>query len=192
MIVVGTYGVLGYMGFGHPPLESLYRTVLVLTTVGFTPRSDPVGLEKIFTTSLALSGVTLFLLIVAVVTSLITAGQLRSAGRRRRMQKQIDRLTDHFIVCAYGRVGRAVAREFESEGVPFVVIDEGPEIIPIMQADGVLHITGDSTIEPASIALSRPTSRAAGIWRCSHFALGSWITSTSLVSATPRCDSRRS
>lgn len=161
VLSVVAYGVVGYMFFGHAPLESLYRTVLVLTTVGFTPEVKPDGLEKIFTSSLAFFGVTLFLSIIAVATSVSTAGQLRSAGRRRRMQKQIDRLNDHFIVCAYGRVGRAVAREFESEGVPFVVIDNEPETTELMHADGVHHIIGDSTRE--AILRQAGVERARGL-----------------------------
>ena len=64
------------------------------------------------------------------------------------MQKKIADLTDHFVLCAYGRVGRAVAREFESEGVPFVVVDSKEELEEMMRADGVLYLLADPTQEP--------------------------------------------
>ena len=63
------------------------------------------------------------------------------------MQKKITDLRDHFTLCSYGRVGRAVAREFESEGIPFVVIDAKEEVEEQMQTDGVLHVLADPTQE---------------------------------------------
>lgn len=78
-----------------------------------------------------------------------TASRIRRAWeRRRRMQHRLEDLRDHTIVCAYGRVGRAAARELEAEGVPFVVIEPREEAEARMRADRVLHLTGDPTSEP--------------------------------------------
>jgi voltage-gated potassium channel len=63
------------------------------------------------------------------------------------MQNRISALSGHFIVCAYGRVGRAVAREFESEGIPFVVLDTKSELEELMVSDGVLYAIADPTHE---------------------------------------------
>jgi len=63
------------------------------------------------------------------------------------MQNKIADLRDHFIVCAYGRVGRAVAREFESEGVRFIVVDTKAELEETMRVDGVLYLIADPTHE---------------------------------------------
>ena len=67
------------------------------------------------------------------------------------MQRRIDQLRDHFVVCAYGRVGRAIVRELEAEGVPFVVVDSKADLEPRLQADGVLYLIG----EPSSEAILR-------------------------------------
>ncbi len=77
------------------------------------------------------------------------------------MQRRIDRLHGHFIICAYGRVGRAVAREFEAEGVPFVVIDIKEELEERLISDGVLYLIED----PASEAVLRRAGieRAQGL-----------------------------
>ncbi len=64
------------------------------------------------------------------------------------MSKRTEDLKDHFIICAYGRVGRTVAREFESEGVAFVVIDANEELEEDMVNDGVVYLIGDPTSEP--------------------------------------------
>lgn len=100
-----------------------------------------------FTIVAAALGAALVLLTLALATTVITEGQFGLAARRRRMQKRIAGLKDHFIVCAYGRVGRAVAREFESENVPFVVLDSKSELAELMRADGVVHVIADPTQE---------------------------------------------
>ncbi|MCA1836456.1 MAG: NAD-binding protein [Actinobacteria bacterium] len=73
------------------------------------------------------------------------------------MQRRITELRDHHIVCAYGRVGRAAAREFEADGVPFVVIEVKPELEEDLKRDGVLYLMGNSS--------SEAILRAAGIHR---------------------------
>ena len=65
------------------------------------------------------------------------------------MQRRIDRLENHFIVCRYGRVGRAVARELESEHAPFSVVEREEDLVEQMEADGVPHVFDDATREPA-------------------------------------------
>jgi voltage-gated potassium channel len=73
------------------------------------------------------------------------------------MQRRIDDLSNHFIVCAYGRVGRAVARELESEGTSFVVIDTDEDLVERMVTDGVPYLIDDPSQEHIL--------RAAGVGR---------------------------
>lgn len=161
VVLVYAYGVVGYALFGFALIDGAYMTALALTTAGFNPVGPLTTGEKAFTISIAVFGVSLFLLILAVVTSAITEGQLGIAARRRRMQKSIADLTQHYILCAYGRVGRAVAREFESEGIPFVVIDSMEEVVEQMQTDGVLHIRADPTQE--TVLRQAGVQRARGL-----------------------------
>jgi len=64
------------------------------------------------------------------------------------MQRRIDEMSEHFIVCAYGRVGRAVARELEAEGAPFVVIDPEEALVERMTSEGVAYLIDDPSEEP--------------------------------------------
>lgn len=155
VVVVFSYGIVGYMIAGFRFIDAAYMTGLALTTAGFNPVGDLTPGEKAFTISVAVFGVSLFLVILAAITSTVTEGHLVRAARSRRMQRRIEELQDHFIICAYGRVGRAVAREFESDGVPFVVIDPDDSVIERLEADGVLHVLEDPTNEA--------TLRKAGI-----------------------------
>lgn len=77
------------------------------------------------------------------------------------MDRRIEGLRDHFIVCAYGRVGRAVARELTREGTPFVVVDPKEDLRERMEADGVAFIVDDPTLEPVLRAAG--VERAAGL-----------------------------
>jgi voltage-gated potassium channel len=147
LAAIFAYGVAGYMAFGSSVLESLHRTALVLTTVGFTAETPPSIGEKVFTASIALFGVAVFLASLAVVGAALAEGRFGAVSRRRRMERTIKKLDEHFILCAYGRVGRAVAREFEAEGVPFVVIDKLEDLEDRMRYDGMTYLIADPTSE---------------------------------------------
>ncbi len=157
ILLVFSYGVVGYMLLDFGFIDALYMTALALTTAGFTPAGDLDGAAKVFTVTIAVLGVSAFLAVLGVLTTALTDRQFITNARRRRMDKRIEKLRGHHVICAYGRVGRTVARELEGEGVPFVVIDAKEELEGQMQEDGVLYILGD----PAS-----PDSlRRAGIER---------------------------
>lgn len=142
LFVVGT---IGFMMLGEDFVHAIYQTGLVLTTVGFTPEDRPGAVEKIFTASLAFGGVVAFFGTLAVFTSALVEGHIGMLSRRRRMDRRIAALNNHYIICAYGRVARAAARELEAEGVPFVVIDRLEELEERMRADGVHYIIADPT-----------------------------------------------
>lgn len=152
-----SYGLVGYLLFGFNLVDAVYLTLSALTTEGF---ATPVTLSdgaKIFTVSLSLFGVSLFVAVLGVLTTALVDGQLVHRSRRWSMQRRITELRDHHIVCAYGRVGRAAAREFEADGVPFVVIEVKPELEEELKRDGVLYLMGNSS--------SEAVLRAAGIHR---------------------------
>lgn len=157
ILAVFAYGGVGYALLGFNLLDALYMTTLALTTAGFNPVGDLGPGAKAFTISIAIFGVSLFLAVLAIITSAITEGHIGIMSRRRRMERRIDAMTNHYVICAYGRVGRAVAREFEAEGAQFVVIDVKEELEEPMRIDGVVHLIGDPTLES--------TLRRAGIER---------------------------
>jgi voltage-gated potassium channel len=151
------YGLVGYRLFGFSLIDAIYLTLSALTTEGF---ATPVALSdgaKIFTVSLSLFGVTVFVAVLGVLAGALVDGKLVQKSRRWSMQRRITELRDHHIICAYGRVGRAAAREFEADGVPFVVIELKAELEEDLQRDGVLYLMGNSS--------SEAILRAAGIHR---------------------------
>lgn len=162
LLGVFTYSVAGLMILEKFSLvDALYMTVVTLTTVGFR-EVRPLGtIGKLFTMSVIVMGVGLVLISIAMMARYVEEGGFGEWGRRRRMQRRIDNLKNHFIICAYGRVGRTVAREFEAEGVGFVVIEALTELEEQMVRDGVNYVLGDPTNDPT--LLQAGIERARGL-----------------------------
>ena len=146
-VVLVVVGVAGYLGFGYSPWMAVAMTLLTLTTVGFASGSHLSTGVLVFTAGLAFLGVSLFVVISGLAATAIVEGRVGLFSRSRRMRRRIDDLRGHFIVCAYGRVGRAIARELEAEGVPFVVVDSKAELEPDLDCDGQCYLIGDASDE---------------------------------------------
>lgn len=142
------YGVAGYMLLeGWSFLDALYMTVLTLTTVGYREVQPLDTSGKVFTISVLIIGVAVVLATISLLAGWIAERAVRENWRRQRMKRRIASMSDHFIVCAYGRVGRTAARELEADGVPFLVIDADEDLEEQMVADGVRYMIGDPSTE---------------------------------------------
>lgn len=160
-IVVGL-GTAGYIWIEDASLlDAFYMTLITLTTVGFGEiiPLDPAG--RILTAGLIVTGVTLVGTMVAFLAQLIQEGGLGERGRQRRMQKAIDDLKDHYIVCGYGRVGRAVCYQLVEERAEFVVVDRGEWDEEDVRREGFPFAIGDATQE--SVLRSAGVDRAKGL-----------------------------
>jgi voltage-gated potassium channel len=140
-------GVAGYLSFGYSPWEAMAMTLLTLTTVGFASSSHLSTGVLAFTAGLAFLGVGLFFVVLGLATTAIVEDRVSLFSRSRRMRRRLDELRGHFIVCAYGRVGRSIARELEAEGVPFVVVDSKAGLEPDLERDRRCYLIGDASDE---------------------------------------------
>lgn len=140
-------GMAGYLGFGYRPWTAAAMTLLALTTVGLASDVHLSTGALVFTAGLALLGVGLFVVILGSVATAIVEGRISLFSRSRRMRRRLDELRGHFIVCAYGRVGRAIAAELRAEGVPFVIVDSKAELEPDLDRDGLCYLIGDASDE---------------------------------------------
>ncbi|MGW7006728.1 potassium channel family protein [Streptomyces sp. NPDC054933] len=141
------YGIVGYTLFGFSLVNAVYMTLMTLATEGFSGPVRMTAGDEIFTATLAILGVTVFVAALGLIGSALVEGRIGPGARRRRMQHRIDTLRDHFIICAYGRVGQAVARELEDERIPFLVIDSKPEVEEVMLRDQVLYLIANASSE---------------------------------------------
>jgi len=144
-LVYGTAGFMIIEGFGL--LNAVYMTVTTLTTVGFGEIEPLAPAGRLFTLSLIAIGFTASFTLLAVLTSLVVSGQLGRSLTRRSMRQRIDSLRDHYIVCAFGRVGQAAVEELVAQGAGVVVVEVDPAREPEMVEAGVLYILDDPTRE---------------------------------------------
>ena len=141
VLVVGTGG---YMALGLDPLDAFYQTVITISTVGFREVGDVAESYQLFTVFLILFGAGTSLYTLGVLIETIFEGRLDDQFRRRRMQRRIDRLKGHVVLCGYGQVGRAIERELTRDGKEVVIIDrKDPELIHAVGKQ--LLVIGDAT-----------------------------------------------
>src|SRR5919106_457883 len=146
---VVVYGTVGYIVLeGWPFLDALYMTITTMTTVGFREVNELDTGGRLFTLTVVVLGVGTALIGISLLAAAIAEAELGGLTRRRRMAKRIEGLKEHFIVCAYGRVGRAAVRELHAAGVDFVVIDPKEELQERMERDGVPFMVDDPSLEP--------------------------------------------
>ena len=156
LAIIVVAGVVGYMVFeGWSFIDALYMTVITLTTVGYREVRELDTTGQLWTMALLITGVgTLFYAAVSSV-ELVVEGTIRGYFGRRRMEAAIAKLDGHQILCGYGRVGHQVAREFARDGVPFVIIEQDPQMVEECLAEGYLTVLGeasdDDVLEEAGI-----------------------------------------
>jgi voltage-gated potassium channel len=142
LAVVIASGTLGYVLFGFGLLDALYQTVTTVTTVGFQ-EVRPLGPgERLFTMGLIVFGVGTVLYALSAVIEGLLEGHLRDQYGRRRMERTIEGMSGHVIVCGWGRVGRAMAGFVSGAETPVVVIDRDPERL---EGIGLPTVVGDAT-----------------------------------------------
>ena len=142
------FGTAGYMLLEDWKLfDALYMTVITVSTVGFSEVHQISQAGRLFTILLVFFGVGFTLYIAAAVVQFMVEGRIRIILGRRRLEKKISRMKNHYIVCGYGRIGRVVCRNLKRKPFDLVVIEKNPELIPVMDADGVLYISGDAADE---------------------------------------------
>ena len=146
-------GVVGFMRVeGWSLFDSLYQVVITLSTVGFQEVYPLSHNGRIVTMLLIVTGVGSFAYLVSTFTQVLVEGRLQQFIGRRRMQKIIDGLSDHVIICGYGRIGAVVARELMAENMPAVVIENNPEVERQLEEQGVPYVAGDATADEVLLA----------------------------------------
>jgi voltage-gated potassium channel len=151
-------GTVGYVAFGFTLLDAVYQTVTTVSTVGFREVQPLSTGGRIFTIVLIMVGVATALYTFTLVLEAVVEGQIQELLGRKRMERQIARLSGHVIVCGFGRVGRNVAQFLSGTGEDVVVIDNDPA--RASTADEAGHVvrgdaTSDEVLKEAGIERAR-------------------------------------
>lgn len=144
VILAGTAGF--HFIEGWPWFDGLYMVVTTLTTIGYQETHPLSHAGRVFNMVVILAGVSLVFLVIGALTQALLEFELRSFFGRRKMERDIDRLSDHYILCGAGRVGRSAARELAPKPVPFVVI-ENNDTKAARYHNQWLLLVGDATKE---------------------------------------------
>ena len=148
LAIVIVIGVTGYMLIdGWNVLDAFYMVIITISTVGYT-EVHPQGVAgRMFSSGLIVIGVATMLYGFGVFAETLTDNAFGRYRRERQLQRELDRLRDHFIICGYGRMGTQIVSEFEEHKVAYVVIDQTEEALGRIRAENRLHIEGDASKE---------------------------------------------
>lgn len=141
-------GTMGYMLIeGWNPLDSLYMTVTTLATVGYGEVHTLSRFGQIYTTVLIILGVGFFLYVAGAVIQFMVEGRVRILMGRRRLDRKITRLKNHYIVCGFGRIGKVICEKLQREEISLVVIDKNPDLVQTFETQKIVYICGDAEDE---------------------------------------------
>lgn len=158
LLVIVAFSVAGYRIIGGPNvgfLDALYMAVITLAGVGYGEivKTEGHPVLRIFNMFVVLFGVTITVYVFSAVTAFLVEGEITNIFWRRRMQKRISELKQHYIICGLGDTGRFAVEELQKTGTSFVVIEGNQEVINKFkehqgeEADRLLILSGDATDE---------------------------------------------
>jgi voltage-gated potassium channel len=146
--IVIVLGVAGYMLIDRwDLLDSFYMVIITISTVGYTEVHPQGTAGRIFTSGLIVFGVATMLYGFGVFAETLADNTFGKYRRQRQLQRDLNQLHEHFIICGYGRMGTQIVAEFEEHKVDYVVIDQTEEALERIRAEGRLHIEGDASRE---------------------------------------------
>jgi voltage-gated potassium channel len=150
LLAVVAIGVTGYMYISEDTLiDSLYMTIITMTTVGFGEIHPLNDQEKIFTIILIVISIVAYAYSVTAITEYFTNGKFLQQLKSRKVQQKIQNLKGHTIVCGYGRNGKQAVSKLESFGQDCVVIEKDKELLLELEKENTLYIEGDATDDDA-------------------------------------------
>jgi len=144
MLLTGALGIR--LLTGQPLEDCLYQAVMLLTTVGAQEPTPLTTGVKIFIIAYLALGLGVFTYSAFQFGQILVNGDLRTYLEQRRMKAATDQLSDHFIICGFGRMGATLCEYLHRRHQPFVIVDENPHLMTDeMKADGWLFVHGDAT-----------------------------------------------
>lgn len=161
LCLVFVAGLLVFMTIeGWNFVDSFYMMVITLSTVGFGevhPLSDR---ARLLTAIIIICGVGNFAYIISSFSQMLVDGHLNKLLWRRKVQKRIDKLENHYIVCGYGRIGGVVVQEILKDSPDVVVIENNEKLVERLKHEGILHLAGDATDDGVLVAAGIKRARS--------------------------------
>lgn len=147
IIFIGTIGF--YLIEGWSIFDSLYMTVITITTVGYGEVHELSTYGRMFTIILIFFGIGIVALIGSEIAKVLIGRQLESILGRRKMAKELKSLKDHYIICGFGRMGSALAMQLEEFGLKFCIIERDEDRFKLATLRNYPSFLGDPTNDSA-------------------------------------------
>jgi|TARA_R100000479_G_scaffold97708_1_gene48412 voltage-gated potassium channel len=145
LILIFSIGILAFRFFsGYTWIDAFYMTVITITTVGFQEVRPLDPYEKIFTSLLILSSIFIVGYAISVITEYLLSKSNIGNLKQKRMQKKVDLLRNHVIVCGYGRNGQQAVEKLRDYNKEFVVIEKDEQVVERFSGSHMLFITGNA------------------------------------------------
>ena len=152
LISIIVIGSVGYTMLGFTPLEAFYQTVITIATVGFEEvhKLDNTGMW--FTSFLVIFSIGIFAYAVTTFTRYIVEGVFRNSYKDSKVNRKIERLSGHVVICGFGRNGSQAADELIERGEKIVVIESDSVLVQrLRETPGMLYVEGDATDEADAV-----------------------------------------
>lgn len=162
LLFIVAIGSVGYMKIeGWSLFDSIYMTVITITTVGFSEVKNVSEAGRLFTILLIFSGMGIIAYIVGLTAQGMIELQIRTIIGRRKLDLKIKKIKDHYIICGFGRIGRVICRELLAKKTPMLVIENSPDNRELLDLESIPYIIDDATSE--DVLLEAGIERARGL-----------------------------
>jgi len=150
LIGIIAFGTVGYYLIENMTLfEAFYMTIITLSTVGFSEVIPLSQAGRAITVVIIVLGISVGAYTIGMLVRALVEGELVKIFGRRKVQKQVSGLKNHFIICGFGRIGRIICSELDADNIDFVVIEQDPSVIEHIEARKYLYLEMDATSEEA-------------------------------------------
>lgn len=151
MLLFGTVTLIGTLGYvvleGWSVWDAFYMTMISVTTAGYKEVHDMGFVGQVWTVLVLVAGVSTLFYSATLLMAEVVEGDFFKRLEARRFNRMLDQLSNHFIICGYGRIGRVIADEFRRQHVPFIVVDRDAERVHEIIAEGGMAVEADASKE---------------------------------------------
>jgi len=158
-ILLGSLGYVWIEDWGY--FDALWMTVITLTTVGYGEVRPLTQAGRAYSMFLMLAGIGVMFYIITGLARIIVEGEIRQAFGKSKLKRTIKKLHDHYIICGFGRIGEIIARQLKERHIPFVIVENQPDLVLDLEEMGFNILVGDATKE--EILLEAGIERAKGL-----------------------------